>query len=123
VPKNLSLDNVIGQVQRGVLTRSSLNQFCEHMEFVSQVEPKTVADTLEDNNWINAMHEELNQFARSEVWTLVPRTDKMNVIDTKWVFKNKLDEQGISLLETKLDWLLRDTIRKKELIMGKLMHQ
>jgi len=123
VPKNLSLDNVIGQVQRGVSTRSSLNQFCEHMEFVSQVEPKTVADTLEDNNWINAMHEELNQFARSEVWTLVPRTDKMNVIDTKWVFKNKLDEQGISLLETKLDWLLRDTIRKKELIMGKLMHQ
>jgi len=25
------------------------------MAFVSQVEPKTVADALEDNNWINAM--------------------------------------------------------------------
>ena len=60
VPKNLSLYNVIGQVQKGVSTRRSLNHFCEHMAFASQVEPKTVADALEDNNWINAMHEELN---------------------------------------------------------------
>jgi len=41
------------------------------------------------------MHEELNQFARNEVWTLVQRTSEMNVDDTKWVFKNKLDEQGV----------------------------
>jgi len=41
------------------------------------------------------MHEELNQFARNEVWTLVSKTEQMNVIETKWVFKNKLDEQGI----------------------------
>jgi len=43
------------------------------MAFVSQVEPKSVIEALEDSNWINAMHEELNQFARNEVWTLVPR--------------------------------------------------
>jgi len=61
----------------------------------SQVEPKTVVDALEDNNWINAMCEELNQFARNEVWTLVPKTDQMNVIGTKSMFKNKLNEQGI----------------------------
>ena len=95
MPKNLSLDNVIGQVQKGVSTRRSLNHFCKHMAFVSQVEPKIVADALEDNNSINAMHEELNQFARNEVWTIVPRSKQMNVIGTKWVFKNKLDEQGV----------------------------
>jgi len=95
VPRNLSLDNVIGQVHKGVSTRSTLNQFCEHMAFVSQTEPNTVADALEDSNWITTMHEELNQFARNEVWTLVPRTSEMNVIDTKWVFKNMLDEQGV----------------------------
>jgi len=95
VPQNLSLHNVIGQVQRGVSTRRSFNQFYKHMAFVSQVEPKTVADALEDSNWINVMHEELNQFAKNEVWTLVPKTNQMNVIGTKWVFKNRLDEQGI----------------------------
>jgi len=83
VPRNLSWDNVIGQVQKGVSTRRSLNHFCEHMAFVSQVEPKTVVDALEDNNWINAMHEELNQFARNEVWTLVHKIEQMNVIETK----------------------------------------
>jgi len=82
-------------VHKGVLTRRTLNQLCEHMTFVSQTEPKTVADALEDSNWITAMHKELNQFARNEIWTLLPRTDKMNVIGTKWVFKNKLDEQGV----------------------------
>jgi len=50
VPRNLSLDNVIGQVQKGISTRSTLNQFCEDMAFVSQTEPKTVADGLEDSN-------------------------------------------------------------------------
>ena len=96
VSRNMSLDNVIGQVHKGVSTRSTLNQFCEHMAFVSQTKPKTIADdALEDNNWIIVMHEELNQFARNEVWTIVPRTSEMNVIGTKWVFKNKLDEQGV----------------------------
>jgi len=67
VLRNLSLDNIIGQVQRGVSTRRSMNHFCEHMAFVSQIKPKTVGEALKDNNWINVMHEELNQFARNEV--------------------------------------------------------
>jgi len=29
------------------------------------------------------------------VWVLVPITQVMHVIGTKWVFRNKLDEQGI----------------------------
>jgi len=95
VPRNLSLDNIISQVQKGVTTRRSMNHFCEHMAFVSQVEPKSVSEALKDSNWINAMHEELNQFARNEVWTLVSRSKEMNVIGTKWVFKNKIDEQGV----------------------------
>jgi len=65
------------------------------MAFVSQVKPKSVGEALEDSNWINAMHEELNHFARNEVWTLVPRSEEMKVIGTKWIFKNKIDEQGV----------------------------
>ena len=65
------------------------------MTFVSQVEPKDLDEVLQDSNWILAMQEELNQFTRNEVCYLVPRTFEMNVICTKWVYKNKIDEQGI----------------------------
>ena len=40
------------------------------------------------------MHEELHQFVRNDVWELVPRPKGVNVIGTKWIFKNKLDEHG-----------------------------
>ena len=40
------------------------------------------------------MHEELNQFVRNDVWLLVPKIDQMNIIGTKWVFRNKVDESG-----------------------------
>ncbi|MCI33622.1 gag-pol polyprotein, partial [Trifolium medium] len=40
------------------------------------------------------MQDELGQFKRNEVWDLVPRSENMNVIGTKWVYKNKSDENG-----------------------------
>jgi hypothetical protein len=40
------------------------------------------------------MQEELNQFERNKVWKLVPRPSNKTVIGTKWVFRNKLDENG-----------------------------
>ncbi|GKF27983.1 retrovirus-related pol polyprotein from transposon TNT 1-94, partial [Tanacetum coccineum] len=42
-----------------------------------------------------AMQEELNQFVTNDVWSLVPPPKYQTVIGTKWVFKNKLDENGI----------------------------
>jgi hypothetical protein len=41
-----------------------------------------------------AMQEELNNFKRNEVWSLVP-CSKQNVVGTKWVFCNKKDEHGV----------------------------
>ncbi|KAL6561162.1 hypothetical protein OROMI_016763 [Orobanche minor] len=41
------------------------------------------------------MEEELNEFARYEVWELVDRPLDQKVIGLKWVFKNKKDEKGI----------------------------
>jgi hypothetical protein len=40
------------------------------------------------------MQEELNNFKRNEVWTLVPRP-KQSVVGTKWVFRNKQDEHRV----------------------------
>jgi hypothetical protein len=42
------------------------------------------------------MHEELNNFKRNKVWSLVEKPkDCRNIIGTKWVFKNKQDANGI----------------------------
>jgi hypothetical protein len=40
------------------------------------------------------MHEELENFERNQVWTLVNPLRDMNVIGTKLVFKNKQGEDG-----------------------------
>jgi len=55
------------------------------MAFVSQIKPKSVQEALSDSNWITAMQEELNQFTRNDVCSLVPKISGMNVIGTKWM--------------------------------------
>ncbi|GJY10035.1 retrovirus-related pol polyprotein from transposon TNT 1-94 [Tanacetum coccineum] len=59
------------------------------------IEPKNVNEALTDESWIVAMQEELNQFVANDVWELVPQPRNMTIIGTKWVFRNKLDENGI----------------------------
>jgi len=95
IPRDLSMENIIVQIQKGVSTRRTISNYCKHMAFVSQVEPKSISEALKDESWIVVMHEELNQFTRNDVWTLVPRSNKMNIIGTKWVFRNKLNESGV----------------------------
>jgi hypothetical protein len=41
-----------------------------------------------------AIQKELNNFKRNQVWTLVERPNT-NIISTKWVFRNKQDENGV----------------------------
>ena len=67
------LDTIIGDISRGVQTRSRLTSFYEHFSFVSSIEPKKIDEALKDVDWVNAMHEELNNFTRNQVWELVER--------------------------------------------------
>jgi len=92
-PRGLLKDNIISDIEQGVSTRRKL-AFFQHVAFVSQIEPKNVNDALRDSNWVVAMQDELNQFTRNDVWSLVPKINVINVIGTKWVFRNKMDENG-----------------------------
>ena len=40
------------------------------------------------------MQEELAQFEPNQVWDLVEKPKDVNIIGTKWIFKNKTDENG-----------------------------
>nr|GFB82059.1 retrovirus-related Pol polyprotein from transposon TNT 1-94 [Tanacetum cinerariifolium] len=52
-------------------------------------------EALRDADWVSAMQEELDQFARLKVWRLVSRPEGKFVIKTKWIFKNKKDESSL----------------------------
>ncbi|GKA65049.1 retrovirus-related pol polyprotein from transposon TNT 1-94 [Tanacetum coccineum] len=73
--------------------------FSEHDSEITKdgkvIEPKNVNEALTDDSWIVAMQEELNQFIANDIWELVPQPRNMKIIGTKWVFRNKLDENGI----------------------------
>ncbi|KAI3730029.1 hypothetical protein L6452_18705 [Arctium lappa] len=93
--KEHPLHQVIGDLNKPVQTRSApLNQYM-HDSFLSKIEPTRVSEALADSDWVSAMQEEINQFEALKVWRLVPKPEGKTVIGTKWVFKNKKDEDGI----------------------------
>nr|KAJ0218253.1 hypothetical protein LSAT_V11C300155830 [Lactuca sativa] len=90
------INRIIGNIHDGVRTRSSvLNNFCMYVNFVSMILPDKVHTTLQDADWIKAMQEELNEFKRHNVWTLVPRPSGKSITGTRWVYCNKVDKDGI----------------------------
>ena len=96
VPKDHPISNVIGDIEKSVVTRrrSRLNEV-SFTCYTSQLEQKNVEEALGDESWTTALQEELNQFIRNDVCYLVPRPKDKHMIGTKWIFKNKLDENGV----------------------------
>ncbi|GJS69040.1 retrovirus-related pol polyprotein from transposon TNT 1-94 [Tanacetum coccineum] len=100
--KHIELVNIIGEPLVGITTRSKIRESdaasaseCLYVNFLSKMEPKKLIEALEEEWWINAMQEEPNQFERNKVWTLVPKPYGKTIIETKWIWKNKMDENGI----------------------------
>ena len=48
VARDQPLGSIIGDISRGVQTRSRLASFCEHFSFVSSIEPKKIDEALLD---------------------------------------------------------------------------
>jgi hypothetical protein len=94
IQRDHPVNSILGDIHKGVTTRSRVAHFCAHYSFVSSIEPYRVEDALRDSDWVQAMQEELNNFTRNEVSHLVPRPNQ-NVVGTKWVFRNKQDEHGV----------------------------
>ncbi|KAK1379914.1 hypothetical protein POM88_026658 [Heracleum sosnowskyi] len=86
---------IIGDPDVGVKTRSATQNECHYSAFLSEMEPKKTEEALTGPDWVIAMQDELNQFEQQQVWKLVPRPKNKKVIGTRWVYRNKLDEDGI----------------------------
>ncbi|KAK2396684.1 putative mitochondrial protein [Trifolium repens] len=92
VQKNQPKELIIGNPELPVMTMS--REVISNACFISKIKSENVKEDLTDEFWINAIQEELNQFKRNEVWDLVPRPVVVNIIGTKWVYRNKSDESG-----------------------------
>ncbi|GJZ88261.1 gag-pol polyprotein [Tanacetum coccineum] len=95
--KDHPLEQVIGNPSQSIRTRRQLEtdgEMCMFALTVSRTEPKNMKEAMADSAWIKAMQEELHQFDRLDVWELVDRPVCKNVINMKWIWKNKHDERN-----------------------------
>nr|GFB40555.1 Gag-Pol polyprotein [Tanacetum cinerariifolium] len=95
--KDHPLEQVIGNPSQSVRTRRKLEsdaEMCMFVLTVSRTEPKNIKEAMSDSAWIESMQEELHQFDRLDVWELVDRSLCTNVINLKWLWKNKRDEEN-----------------------------
>nr|GEW48367.1 retrotransposon protein, putative, Ty1-copia subclass [Tanacetum cinerariifolium] len=93
--KDHSHHKIIGDPKSSVHTRGQIANSCLFLCFLSSIESANVAAALTDVDWVSAMQEELNQFARLKVWRLASRLKGKTIINTKWIFKNKKDESSL----------------------------
>lgn len=89
---NHSPEQIIGDKDVGVLTRRRIR---DNSCMISTFEPRSAKEAFGDDHWVKAMEEELGQIEKNNTWTLAPLPVNKNVIGTKWVFRNKLNEDGV----------------------------
>nr|GEX41965.1 hypothetical protein [Tanacetum cinerariifolium] len=95
--KDHPLEQVIGNPLQSVRTRRQLEsngEMCMFVLTVSRTEPKNIKEAIADSAWIESMQEELHQSDRLDVWELVDRLLCINVINLKWLWKNKSNEEN-----------------------------
>nr|GFA09296.1 hypothetical protein [Tanacetum cinerariifolium] len=65
--KDHPLHKIIGDLKSSVRTRGQLANSCLFSRLLSSIEPSNVAEALRDVDWVSAMQDELDQFARLKV--------------------------------------------------------
>jgi hypothetical protein len=67
IQRDHPVNSILGDIHKGLTTRSRVAHFYEHYSFVSSIEPYRVEDALRDSDWMVAIQEELNNFTRNKV--------------------------------------------------------
>nr|GEW48697.1 Gag-Pol polyprotein [Tanacetum cinerariifolium] len=113
--KDHPLEQVIGNASQSVRTRRHLEsdvEICMFALTISRTKPKNIKEAMADSAWIELMQEELYQFDRLDVWELVDRPLCTNVINLKWLWKNKRDEEN-TVIRNKSSLVAKGYAQKK----------
>ncbi|GJZ81178.1 hypothetical protein Tco_0646172 [Tanacetum coccineum] len=95
--KDPPLEQVRGNSSKRGQTRRQLAtdpEMCMFALTVSKAEPKNIKEVMDDHTWIDAMQDEIHQFDRLHVWELVDKHFGKTMINLKWLWKNKKDEDN-----------------------------
>jgi hypothetical protein len=87
--------------------------------FVALFEPIDIGHAISNSSWVSDIHEELENFERTQVWTLVEPPRDVNVIIIKWVFKNKHGDDG-EVVSTKSHLVAQGFSQVKDLDFEKI---
>ncbi|GJW86457.1 hypothetical protein Tco_0161797 [Tanacetum coccineum] len=71
--------------------QDKINFFC----FISTIEPKNINSALHKMKPVLVKQEDLTNLKTNDVWELVLNPMDVTFIGTKWVYRNKLDENGV----------------------------
>jgi hypothetical protein len=96
-PRRIQVDHPLSVIisninERTTRSRSINASHFAHSAFVATFEPKDIGHALSDPNSVNAMHEELENLERNQVWELVEPPPNCKTIVIKWVWKNKREK-------------------------------
>ena len=98
IKQNHPLEDIVGNMNELTLRKCIVDKcvanYVSYSCCLSQVEPTKVKEAFQGESWVEAMHDELLQFQRNDIWILVPRPEGEHIIGTKWIFYNKIDEEG-----------------------------
>nr|GFD39271.1 Gag-Pol polyprotein [Tanacetum cinerariifolium] len=81
-------------------------------EFINIFCTPNIKEAMADSTWIESMQEELHQFDRLEVWKLVDRPLCINVINLKWLWKNKRDKEN-TIIQNKSRFVAKGYAQKE----------
>eukprot|EP00253_Pinus_taeda_P026780 PITA_26780 len=94
VQKNHLKTQILGEKGVGVQTKRSIAEAPSYLALLSSTKPQNVNEACKYECWVKAMNEELEKIEKNNTWELVPRPHDKNIIGTKWIFENNLNENG-----------------------------
>ncbi|RDX63651.1 Copia protein, partial [Mucuna pruriens] len=100
---------ILGNVEDRVKTRSTFKGQAR-AALLSEVEPKNVDDSFLDDRWI--------KFQKNDIWKLVSPPKEKFIIGKKWIFRNKLDQNG-KVVRNKTMLVAEDYSQQKKIYFTK----
>lgn len=68
------------------------------IHFLSQVVPlaipKIVEEALQDQNWVQTMHEEMKALEKNKTWEMMPKPKGVQPVGCRWAFNVKYNANG-----------------------------